>query len=277
LLRVFRTKTSWPPVAAALASAIWAAPVGAVERHYELRNTSWQFLLGETGVAAVSLLAFAIPARDTCGWCEANAFEDGIRDALRASNPRTAGHVSHVFAFGAAPLVAAGGALLPAIQDRALRRAGTDLWILANTLVFNTGFNEVFKRAVGRQRPAFHYGVQGETEASDNPAEENRSFFSLDTSFAFSAAACGTTLAYLHGYEIAPWILGGGAAFATTAGVLRIAADMHWATDVIVGALAGTAVGVSVPLALHRRESSPNVASFQMIVLPQGVTIFGTF
>jgi membrane-associated phospholipid phosphatase len=256
---------------------MWAAPCAAAERHYELRNTSWQFLLAETGVSAVSLLAFAIPARDTCGWCETNGFDDGIRNTLRASNPRTAGHVSHVFAFGAAPLVAIGGALLPAIEDRALRRAGTDMWILANTLAFTIGFNEVFKRAIGRQRPAFHYGVQGETEASDNPEEENRSFFSLDTSFAFSAAACGTTLAYLHAYEIAPWVLGGGAAFATTAGVLRIAADMHWATDVMVGALSGTAIGISVPLVLHRRESSPTTASFQVIVLPQGVTMFGVF
>src|SRR6185436_3125563 len=179
--------------------------------------------------------------------------------------------------FGAAPLVAAGGALLPALQDRALRRAGTDLWILANTLLFNTGFNEVFKRAVGRQWPAFHFGVQGETEASGIPSEENRSFFSLDTSFAFSAAACGTTLAYLHGYAFAPWILGGGATFATTAGLLRIAADMHWATDVIVGAVAGTAIGVSVPLVFHRREQSPTISSLQMIVLPQGVTIAGAF
>ena len=261
----------------ALASAVSAVPSAAADRHYELQNTSWQFLLAETGVSAVTLVAFAVPSPDGCSWCETNGFDVGVRDALRASDPRTAGHVSHVFAFGAAPLVAAGGALLPAIQDRALRRAGADLWILANTLVFNIGFNEVFKRAVGRQRPAFHYGVQGETEASDNPNEENRSFFSLDTSFAFSAAACGTTLAYLHGYAIAPWILGGGAAFATTAGMLRIAADMHWATDVLVGALAGTAIGVSVPLALHRRETSSTLASFQVIVLPQGVTIFGAF
>jgi membrane-associated phospholipid phosphatase len=261
---------------AVLVATTLATPCAASERHYELRNTSWQFLLAETGVSAVTLTAFAIPAPDTCNWCEANGFDDAIRNALRASNPRTAGHVSHVFAFGAAPLVAAGGALLPAIEDRAMRRAGTDLWILANTLLFNMGFNEVFKRTVGRQRPAFHYGVQGETEASGIPSEENRSFYSLDTSFAFSAAACGATLAYLHDYAIAPWILGGGATFATTAGLLRIAADMHWATDVIVGAVAGTAIGVSVPLVFHRREQSPAVA-FQMIVLPQGVTIVGAF
>jgi membrane-associated phospholipid phosphatase len=260
-----------------LAATLFSAPSVAADRHYDLQNTSWQFLLGETGVAAVSLLSFAIPAPDTCHWCESNGFDDAVRDALRASNPRTAGHVSHAFAFGAAPLLAAGGAVLPAIEDRKLKRAGTDLWILANTLIFNTGFNEVFKRMVGRQRPAFHYGVQDETEASGIPSEANRSFYSLDTSFAFSAAACGTTLAYLHDYEIAPWILGGGATFATTAGVLRIAADMHWATDVIVGAVAGTAIGVSVPLALHRRESAPELASLHVIVLPQGVTVFGVF
>lgn len=264
--------------AVALGAVVSATPqAAAADRHYDLENTSWQFLAAETGGAAVTLLSFAIPLPETCHWCETNGFDDAVRDALRASNPRTAATVSHLFAFGATPLIAAGGALLPAIEDRQLQRAGTDVWITANAVLFTAGFNEFFKRVVGRQRPAFHYGVQGETEYSDRPGQANLSFFSFDTSGAFAVAACSTTLAYLHDYEIAPWILGGGAAFATTAGVLRISADMHWATDVIVGAVAGTAVGVSIPLALHRRRATMNTAAFQMIVLPRSVTISGTF
>jgi membrane-associated phospholipid phosphatase len=256
---------------------VTATPAYAGDRHRDLENTYWQFLAAETGGAAVSLLSFAIEAPDACRWCETNGFDEGIRSALRASNPKTAGNVSHVFAFGLAPALSIGGALLPAIQDRKLERAGFDLWILANTIILDIGVNEVFKRTVARERPAFHYGLQGETEAAGIPSEANRSFYSLDTSLAFTAAACGTTLAYLHDYEIAPWILGGGAVFATTAGVLRISADMHWASDVIVGAVAGSAIGISVPLLLHRAKSSPETASFQMIVLPRSVTVAGTF
>jgi len=45
------------------------------------------------------------------------------------------------------------------------------------------------------------------------------------------------------------------------AGVLRISADMRWATDVMMGAAAGTALGVAVPFFLHQRdEQAPRVA-----------------
>lgn len=264
--------------------AIWtaattAAGVETAQRHYELQHTSWQFLTAETGGAAVALVTVIVAgsAPDHCRWCESNAFDDAIRDALRAGNPRTAGYVSHVFAFGATSLVAAGGLMIPAIGDRELGRAGKDIWIIANTTIFTTAFTEVFKRTVGRQRPAFHYGVQAETEGAAYPEEANRSFFSLDTSAAFSIAASSTTLAFLHGYEIAPWVLGAGATMATTAGVLRIAADMHWGSDVIVGALAGTGIGVTIPLLLHERETTPKAVSFDFFVLPRGVGVVGTF
>jgi len=257
-----------------------AEPPEGARRHYELENTSWQFLAAETGGAAVSFLfviAAGPPAMD-CRWCATNGFDDAVRDALRASNPRTAGYVSHGFSLAAVPLVALGGLLIPATGDGALPRWGTDVWILANTFIVTTGISDGVKRAVGRQRPAFHYGVQGQTEAATHPDEANLSFFSVDTSEAFAVAACGATLAYLHDYEIAPWVLAGGAVLATTAGVLRISADMHWATDVITGAVVGTAVGVSVPLLLHRRKQpSESAPSVNLLVLPQRVSVFGSF
>jgi len=45
-------------------------------------------------------------------------------------------------------------------------------------------------------------------------------------------------------------------------GVLRIAADMHWASDVLTGAAVGTAVGAGLPVLLHARnpESPTNTA-----------------
>lgn len=250
-------------------------------RHYELRNTTWPFLAAETGGAIVVFAAFAVATDgppETCKWCGTNDFDDGIRNALRASSPRPFGYVSHGLSLGAVPLLAIGGIGLPALTDHELGRAGADVWILANTFVLTTGITDGIKRAVGRQRPAFHYGVQGDTEASNHPVEANLSFFSGDTSWAFSIAACGTTLAYLHGYETAPWILGGGAVFATAAGVLRISADMHWATDVMTGALVGTAIGVSVPLALHRRKAATTaMSSWWIVATPERVSVSGTF
>jgi len=52
-----------------------------------------------------------------------------------------------------------------------------------------------------------------------------RSFFSGDTSVAFSMAAAGSTIAFLRGDEYAPYVAVGSRLAATTAGVLRISAN----------------------------------------------------
>jgi membrane-associated phospholipid phosphatase len=61
-----------------------------------------------------------------------------------------------------------------------------------------------------------------------------------------------------------------GLLLATTGGYLRIAADRHYATDVIGGAIVGSAVGFSVPYFGHRpREAS---AAFAVAPVPGGTT-----
>lgn len=250
-------------------------------RHFELKNTTWPFLAAETGGAAAVYIGVLLASGDppsVCRWCSTNGFDDAVRNALRASNPRPVGIASHVFSLGAVPVATAVGLVVPALQDDELVRAGTDAWIVANAVILTAGVNKGVKRLAARQRPAFHYGVQGETEYANQPDEANLSFFSADSSVAFSIAASGATLAYLHGYESAPWLLGGGALFATTAGVMRIIADMHWATDVITGALVGAGFGVSVPLLLHsRRRGEKTTAVIEVVPQPEGVTLFGIF
>jgi membrane-associated phospholipid phosphatase len=92
------------------------------------------------------------------------------------------------------------------------------------------------------------------TEAVNDPAERFLSFFSGDTAVAFALGACATTIAFLRGYRSARAIAVVAAMGAVIAGVLRIRADMHWATDVMTGALVGTLVGAGLPLVLHPRE-----------------------
>jgi membrane-associated phospholipid phosphatase len=46
-----------------------------------------------------------------------------------------------------------------------------------------------------------------------------------------------------------------GAAGAFAVAVLRMRADMHWATDVTMGAIVGTAIGAGIPLVFHRRAA----------------------
>ena len=61
---------------------------------------------------------------------------------------------------------------------------------------------------------------------------------------------------------------------ATATAVLRLAADKHWATDVLTGLVLGAAVGVGVPLLLHGKEGGPRV---QLAPMPGGLAVAGRF
>jgi len=54
----------------------------------------------------------------------------------------------------------------------------------------------------------------------------------------------------------APLIWAVGLAAAAMVGYLRIAADQHYFTDVLVGAAAGSAIGFAVPYGFHRGEGA---------------------
>jgi len=240
------------------------------ERH-ALRNTSVGFLALETLGAAVVFAGYSIAAgepKTTCSWCSPPGFDTSIRDGLVSSHPKTPATVSHVLALGAIPLGSAVALVGSAAAQERTSAGWQDLWITANAFILTTGITDGTKKLVSRQRPAFYYGRQGDTEASTVPVEENLSFFSGDTAWAFSVASSATTLAYLRGYAAAPWILAGGGTLAVAAGVLRISADMHWATDVLAGAVIGTTIGAGLPLLLHSRkptELAPAVSVVPMI------------
>lgn len=243
----------------------------------ELNNSSWTFLALESGalglMAVTPSLVFDTPTR--CHWCEPSGFEESVRSALLAKDPKWVGTISHAVSLGFVPVWALGGTLLEARQDDAWQHGAQDAWIIANAFMLTTALGNAVKKNVARHRPGFYHGVGSSTEGEAFPDQEFLSFYSLDTAWAFSVAASGATLAYLRGYDSAPWILAGGAALATTAGVMRISADMHWATDVATGAFMGTLVGVGLPLLLHRRAGNSEGVATQ--VSPTGLTISGVF
>ena len=80
------------------------------------------------------------------------------------------------------------------------------------------------------------------------------SFFSGHTSLAATLAGSVTALAFLRGYGYRHVALGVGLGLSLTIGVLRMAAQRHWFTDVLTGWIVGAALGVFIPLVLHPRE-----------------------
>lgn len=127
-----------------------------------------------------------------------------------------------------------------------------DFGLYVEALALDAAVNTAVKLAVARPRPlAYDPSLPPDLRAS---SETYVSFYSLHTSFAFTAAAFGaTTFALRHarrpGAVAAVALVG--ALLAGTTAALRVVAGRHFPTDVGTGALVGTAVGVGVPL-LHR-------------------------
>jgi membrane-associated phospholipid phosphatase len=107
------------------------------------------------------------------------------------------------------------------------------------------GLKNLLKYAFPRWRPYFYTG--GATGVDVDEAAE--SFPSGHSTLAFTAAAVNTWL-FARLLPDSPWFLpfaGLNYALAGATAVLRVASGVHFTTDVIVGALLGTAVGWGVP------------------------------
>lgn len=251
---------------------------------HALEHTDTRFLALELGgsvaFAGVMLLA-AGPSPKDCKWCGSNGFDEAVRGLLRADNPRAPAGLSHALSMGAAPALALGALVPPALMTGGGREALENVVIALDAVAVTFGITQFTKRTVARERPAEHHGVYSATEYADKDYERFQSFFSGDTSLAFSLASSATTISFLRGYSVAPYVLGMGSVIAFGTAGLRIAADMHWATDVLTGAAVGTAVGFGMPYFLHARKHAAGDGS--LVVAPRvgvgeiGVLAGGTF
>lgn len=81
------------------------------------------------------------------------------------------------------------------------------------------------------------------------------------STLAFGVVSATGTVAPLRGYRWAPLAWAVGLPLAASTAYLRLAADRHYLTDVLVGGAVGTTVGALVPLLFHgrRRETIPVV------------------
>jgi membrane-associated phospholipid phosphatase len=194
-------------------------------------------------------------APSECRWCASNGLDDAVRSAARWDNTHAAGTISDVLAFGVVPAFAIGLTGLASYNDKGdLPRWATDMLLVAEASVLAMDVNQGLKLAAGRERPFVHALAPAEKQSTDDPADNNLSFYSGHTTWVFALAASSGTVASLRGYRLAPlvWAVGMPAAAAT--GWLRIAADRHYFTDVVVGAVVGSAMGIAIPLLVHDRE-----------------------
>ena len=151
------------------------------------------------------------------------------------------------------------------------------------------------KMLVSRARPYESECRNGQGEGC-NDGDIYQSFYSLHTGVAFTEAgfSCAMHMSRnLYGDEGTDALAcGASLALAATTGAMRVVADRHYLTDVLIGAVLGFAVGYVVPLLLvpSRAEPDPDEedSSFTWSAVPTfsmsetegtsiGVAISGTF
>jgi membrane-associated phospholipid phosphatase len=193
-------------------------------------------------------------APGACRWCAVDSVDLATQRALAWPDLALADTLSSVGAFVLVPLAAGGLEILAAARENTSPGdVGTDMLLIAEAGVIAADVNQLTKLLVGRERPFAHARTPEEKKLTPAAPDDDLSFFSGHTSEAFALAAASGTVGELRGYRLAPLAWGVGGAFAAASGYLRIAADRHWLTDVLVGAVIGVGIGVGIPCIFHPR------------------------
>ncbi|MGA9520765.1 MAG: phosphatase PAP2 family protein [Myxococcaceae bacterium] len=223
-----------------------------------------------------------------CLWCDRNLdgadqlngfdrFGRGARWGF--DDQRTAAKLSDAIGFVALPASMVGLEALVAYQDGALSETPNDLLIIAEAAVLSAVVNQTIKFVAQRERPFVHALSSEQRLTTADPHDNNLSFYSGHTSFTFAMATAAGTVAELRGYRNSWLVWAVGMPLAGLTGYLRMAADKHYLSDVLVGAAVGSAFGVGVPLLLHPRNGRLNTGPVTLRVVPSanGVGVVGSF
>lgn len=180
------------------------------------------------------------------------------RAALRWDDPHAAGVVSDATGFVLAPLASLGMLEVATVADHRSHEAFANALVVVEATAIAVSVDDLVKLLVARQRPFVHFRDPAAVGSHD--ADENLSFYSGHTTLAFSLAVASGTIASMRGYPLAPAVWAGSLTVAAVTGYLRIAADKHYLTDVVAGALAGAAIGFVVPFVFHRAPTAPEAS-----------------
>jgi len=255
----------------------------------EFRTSEWVV----TGASVVTLAVSKLVPQRTDHWQGGVWFDEEARDLIRIRKPagrqwaRDASDIGLVIT-ESWPFI---DSLVVAGWYRQSPHVGVQqALITAEVLAVTAGMQGVISSLVSRERPYVREcGDERSASSRDCTTEEQYwSFYSGHTSQAFAGA---TVLCMHHAYVP---LYGGGwgdnlacvgaLGVATGTALMRIGTDVHYATDVMVGAALGSATGLLLPWALHYRHGAPLAADgeaadsgqdWSLRVLPMGLGISG--
>lgn len=252
---MFAMRARIPVVFGIFVGVLGASRPASAGDHPALRH-DWSLDLSVTSLATGALLVTEISMKPAlgpkaCAWCEPPGIDTAVRDALGwGSGAKTADVLSTllVVAIPAAGITANG--LAANAEGSPGRDIGVDAMVVVETVSVALATDQLVKFTVARQRPDVHFRSPEDRARLATP-DDNLSFYSGHTTFAFSAATAAGMVASMRGYRIAPYVWGAGMALAATTGYLRIAADRHYFTDVMLGAALGVGYGIAIPALFH--------------------------
>ncbi len=254
-------------------------------------NDEWRgFGPGHLALTAVAITtaaaAYAVGPDADSVWARRLGVDEATRDALRGPSRRArlvardASDLSLTLTVSHTVLL--DSAILTGWYRDSPEVALEFTLISMEALAFTSALQTLGNLVSSRERPYVRECGADVPELAGDCVQDNRhrSFFSGHTSLAFTAASVGCVHrakvpVYGEGGALAPCVVGYSLAAAT--GALRVVADYHYLSDVAVGAVLGTVVGLSVPLVLHYRNPDQSGVSLTLAPSPGGVGLLGVF
>lgn len=143
---------------------------------------------------------------------------------------------------------------LTLLADKGVRRdIATIGTMFIQTRLFAYGTANISKRSITRYRPyIYNPNVSYEDKIAKDPGQ---SFFAQQTTSVFSTAVFVATVFsdYHPDSKFKPWIWAGSLAAASAISVVRYETGIHYTSDILVGALVGSAIGYGIPK-IHRNK-----------------------
>ncbi|HEU4408867.1 MAG TPA: phosphatase PAP2 family protein [Polyangiaceae bacterium] len=244
-----------------------------------------------SGVATAGGLALELFVRNTPdgNWTSGVLFDGEARHAFagRSAGVRERADVASDYLWHSLQSypVLIDGLLVPLAFDRGNTEVALQMSLINwQAMSFTHFFTRVSHRTAGRGRPALQSCRDdpgySEEVCEGGPPISKVSFISGHTSMSFAGAGliCAHHSALpLYGGGLPDGLACGVAlTAASTTGVLRVVADKHWASDVLVGAALGFGMGFGMPMLFHYRHREEAQARSRGPVHAAAVAPFAT-
>lgn len=182
-----------------------------------------------------------------CRWCDPPGFDRRVRNRLVWDDTERAHGASNITAYVMSPVFSL-GMLVLSERGATATRLIDDLLPIVETVAIAQFATQIAKHAFSRRRPYANFGSDVITSTDD----DNLSFWSGHSSLGFALTTSAGLVAHWRGYRTEPYIWGVGIALSLSTEYLRIAADRHYLSDVLVGGVVGVSAGLLVPRLMRR-------------------------